>query len=172
MNHARFTFHRLWAIVLKEFIQMRRDRVTFGMMIGIPLIQLMLFGFAINSDPRHLPTAIDASQAVINSNIKAGLAAAREAVDIRCALAAERPDAFRPYLATSLAVLSNCLDAAGDPSGALAAVAEALATIAPVKTVSFLGRRRRVPMLDDYRAGRARERSAADRSALCNSSPS
>ncbi|MEO5960726.1 MAG: ABC transporter permease [Opitutaceae bacterium] len=56
MNH--FTFHRLWAIVLKEFIQMRRDRVTFGMMVGIPLMQLLLFGFAINSDPRHLPTAL------------------------------------------------------------------------------------------------------------------
>jgi ABC-2 type transport system permease protein len=54
----RFTLHRLWAMVLKEFIQMRRDRVTFGMMVGIPLMQLMLFGFAINSDPRHLPTAI------------------------------------------------------------------------------------------------------------------
>ncbi len=54
----RFTFHRLWAVVLKEFIQMRRDRVTFGMMVGIPLLQLMLFGFAINSDPRHLPTAV------------------------------------------------------------------------------------------------------------------
>ncbi len=54
----RFTLHRLWAIVLKEFIQMRRDRVTFAMMVGIPLMQLMLFGFAINSDPRHLPTAI------------------------------------------------------------------------------------------------------------------
>jgi len=54
----RFTVHRLWAIVLKEFIQMRRDRVTFGMMVGIPLLQLMLFGFAINSDPRHLPTAL------------------------------------------------------------------------------------------------------------------
>lgn len=54
----RFTPHRLWAIVIKEFIQMRRDRVTFGMMVGIPLMQLMLFGFAINSDPRHLPTAI------------------------------------------------------------------------------------------------------------------
>ena len=38
----RFTFHRLWAIVLKEFIQMRRDRVTFAMMIGIPLILLVL----------------------------------------------------------------------------------------------------------------------------------
>jgi ABC-2 type transport system permease protein len=54
----RFTAHRLWAMVLKEFIQMRRDRVTFGMMVGIPLMQLMLFGFAINSDPRHLPTAL------------------------------------------------------------------------------------------------------------------
>ena len=54
----RFTLHRLWAIVLKEFIQMRRDRVTFGMMVGIPLMQLTLFGFAINSDPRHLPTAL------------------------------------------------------------------------------------------------------------------
>src|ERR1044071_10185633 len=54
----RFTFHRLWAVVLKEFIQMRRDRVTFGMMVGIPLLQLTLFGYAINSDPRHLPTAL------------------------------------------------------------------------------------------------------------------
>ena len=54
----RFTFHRFWAVVLKEFIQMKRDRVTFVMMVGIPLMQLMLFGFAINSDPKHLPTAL------------------------------------------------------------------------------------------------------------------
>ena len=53
-----FSFSRFWAIVVKEFIQMRRDRVTFGMMIGIPLIQLILFGFAINADPKHLPTAV------------------------------------------------------------------------------------------------------------------
>ena len=38
----RFTFHRFWAIVLKEFIQMRRDRMTFGMMVGIPMIQISL----------------------------------------------------------------------------------------------------------------------------------
>lgn len=50
--------HRLWAVVVKEFIQMRRDRMTFGMMIGIPLIQLLLFGFAINSNPKNLPTAV------------------------------------------------------------------------------------------------------------------
>lgn len=53
-----FCFQRFAAIVYKEFIQMRRDRVTFAMMIGIPLMQLILFGYAINSDPRHLPTAV------------------------------------------------------------------------------------------------------------------
>jgi ABC-2 type transport system permease protein len=45
-------------MVVKEFIQMRRDRLTFGMMIGIPLLQLILFGYAINSDPKRLPTAV------------------------------------------------------------------------------------------------------------------
>ena len=54
----RFSFSRFWAVVLKEFIQMKRDRTTFAMMVGIPLVQLMLFGFAINSDPKRLPTAI------------------------------------------------------------------------------------------------------------------
>lgn len=57
---ARFAFNlrRFWAIVLKEFIQMRRDRLTFGMMAGIPLLQLLLFGYAINMNPKHLPTAV------------------------------------------------------------------------------------------------------------------
>jgi ABC-2 type transport system permease protein len=54
----RFTLHRFWAVVLKELIQMRRDRLTFAMMVGIPLLQLTLFGYAINSDPKHLPTAL------------------------------------------------------------------------------------------------------------------
>ena len=45
-------------MVVKEFIQMRRDRMTFGMMIGVPVMQLVLFGFAINSDPKHLPTVV------------------------------------------------------------------------------------------------------------------
>jgi ABC-2 type transport system permease protein len=53
-----FSFARFWAMVVKEFVQMRRDRLTFGMMIGIPMIQLVLFGFAINSDPKHLPAAV------------------------------------------------------------------------------------------------------------------
>ena len=58
MQRRAFSLGRFWAIVAKEFIQMRRDRITLGMMLGIPLTQLILFGYAINSDPRHLPTAI------------------------------------------------------------------------------------------------------------------
>jgi ABC-2 type transport system permease protein len=57
-GHRTLSLSRLWAIVVKEFIQMRRDRVTFGMMIGVPLIQLVLFGYAINADPKQLPTAV------------------------------------------------------------------------------------------------------------------
>ncbi|MGB8856254.1 MAG: ABC transporter permease [Burkholderiales bacterium] len=53
-----FSFSRLIGIALKEFIQLRRDRLTFGMIVGIPIIQLMLFGFAINADPKYLPTAV------------------------------------------------------------------------------------------------------------------
>jgi len=52
------SFGRLWALLVKESIQMRRDRVTFAMMLGIPLILLMLFGFAINTDPKQLPAAL------------------------------------------------------------------------------------------------------------------
>ena len=53
-----FSWSRWLGILIKEFIQLRRDRLTFGMIVGIPVIQLLLFGFAINSDPRHLPTAV------------------------------------------------------------------------------------------------------------------
>ncbi len=52
-----FVWERWLGIMHKELIQLRRDRLTFGMIIGIPLIQLMIFGFAINSDPKHMPTA-------------------------------------------------------------------------------------------------------------------
>ncbi|NDR58787.1 ABC transporter permease [Aliiruegeria sabulilitoris] len=53
-----FSLRRLGALLRKESVQMRRDRVTFAMMIGIPLIQLVLFGFAINNDPKDLPAAL------------------------------------------------------------------------------------------------------------------
>jgi len=57
-TRAKFSTARLWAVVVKEFVQMRRDRLTFAMILGIPLVQLILFGFAINSDPKHLPAAV------------------------------------------------------------------------------------------------------------------
>ncbi len=53
-----FSLGRLLAIIAKEAIQMRRDRLTFAMMLGVPLMQLMLFGFAINTDPKALPAAL------------------------------------------------------------------------------------------------------------------
>ncbi|TGP46039.1 ABC transporter permease [bacterium M00.F.Ca.ET.228.01.1.1] len=53
-----FSLTRWWSVVLKEFLQLRRDRVTFAMIVGVPIVQLALFGFAINTDPKHLPTAV------------------------------------------------------------------------------------------------------------------
>ena len=61
LNGERFSFVRWWSVVLKEFLQLRRDRVTFAMMIGIPVMQLFLFGFAINTDPKHLLTGVIAA---------------------------------------------------------------------------------------------------------------
>jgi ABC-2 type transport system permease protein len=55
-------WRRLAAIVIKEFIQLRRDRLTFAMIVGIPIIQMALFGFAINGDPKALPTAVIAHE--------------------------------------------------------------------------------------------------------------
>jgi ABC-2 type transport system permease protein len=55
---SRFSWARTLAIFLKEFQQMLRDRPTFGMAVGVPILQLVLFGYAINTDPRGLPTAL------------------------------------------------------------------------------------------------------------------
>ena len=51
-------WRRVGAMLLKEFLQLRRDRITFATMIVLPLLQLMLFGYAINTTPRNLPTAV------------------------------------------------------------------------------------------------------------------
>ena len=56
-----FSFTRLGALLTKEFIQMRRDRITFAMMLVVPLVQLVLFGYAINNDPKGLPAALVAT---------------------------------------------------------------------------------------------------------------
>lgn len=53
-----FSIARWWSIVRKEFLQLRRDRVTFAMIVGVPIIQMALFGYAINTDPKHLDTAV------------------------------------------------------------------------------------------------------------------
>jgi len=53
-----FSAARWWSIVLKEFTQLKRDRLTFAMIVGIPVMQMTLFGFAINTNPKHLDTGI------------------------------------------------------------------------------------------------------------------
>ncbi len=58
MTFEALSWSRWSGIIVKEFIQLKRDRLTFGMVVGIPILQLVLFGFAINSDPRQLPTAV------------------------------------------------------------------------------------------------------------------
>jgi ABC-2 type transport system permease protein len=60
INSRKFrkSLFRVWAMVQKEFVQMRRDRVTLGMIVSIPLIQLIMFGFAINLNPSNLPAAV------------------------------------------------------------------------------------------------------------------
>jgi ABC-2 type transport system permease protein len=69
-----FSMARWWSIVLKEFLQLRRDRVTFAMIVGLPIIQLTLFGYAINTDPKHLPTAIVVSEdSVFSRSFVAGM---------------------------------------------------------------------------------------------------
>jgi ABC-2 type transport system permease protein len=58
-REQRFGFwRRSYAMLVKEFIQLRRDRVSFAMIVMIPVMQLLLFGYAINTNPRHLPTAV------------------------------------------------------------------------------------------------------------------
>ena len=57
-----FSPARFAAMLTKEFVQMRRDRLTFAMMIGVPIMQLVLFGFAINMDPKGLPAAVVAAE--------------------------------------------------------------------------------------------------------------
>jgi ABC-2 type transport system permease protein len=58
-SEPRFGFWlRSYAMVVKEFIQLRRDRVSFGMIVMIPVMQLLLFGYAINTTPRNLPSAV------------------------------------------------------------------------------------------------------------------
>jgi len=70
-----FSWSRWLGIVGKEFTQLKRDRLTFAMIVGIPVLQLILFGFAINSDPKHMPAAVrDADRSEFSRSILAALA--------------------------------------------------------------------------------------------------
>jgi ABC-2 type transport system permease protein len=57
INQA-FSLQRMTAVLVKEFILLTRDRITYALILAVPIIQMLLFGYAINSDPRHLPTAV------------------------------------------------------------------------------------------------------------------
>lgn len=70
------TFTRTLAIAQKELLQLRRDRMTVGMMVGLPLLQLMLFGYAINTDVRHMPTLVfDQDRSAASRDLARSLAA-------------------------------------------------------------------------------------------------
>jgi ABC-2 type transport system permease protein len=93
---ARSSFSRFLAMLMKEFIQLRRDRITLATMISVPVMQLFLFGYAINTTPRHLPTAV-----LLQENTDVG----------RSILAALRNTAFFDirHVATSEAELDSLL---------------------------------------------------------------
>jgi ABC-2 type transport system permease protein len=97
VTQRRFSLRRIAAILVKEFIQLRRDRLTFAMILGIPTMQLLLFGFAINSDPKHLPAAIAISDpGTFSDSIVAALSNSGY-YDIR--LATNSPEKARRLLA-------------------------------------------------------------------------
>lgn len=74
MKNANFSLRRIWAVMKKEFIQLRRDSTTLGMIVTIPIMQLVMFGYAINSDPKHMPTAVlSHDHSIIARNILTGL---------------------------------------------------------------------------------------------------
>jgi ABC-2 type transport system permease protein len=73
-SNLGLSWSRWVGIIVKEFIQLRRDRLTFGMIVGIPIMQLILFGYAINSDPKHLPSAaVIADHSVYSRTLLQGL---------------------------------------------------------------------------------------------------
>ena len=75
LTMGRGFLRRLGAVIMKEVLQLRRDRLTFAMMFGMPIMQLLLFGYAIDTDPHRLPTAvIAADQSQITRTVLSALA--------------------------------------------------------------------------------------------------
>jgi ABC-2 type transport system permease protein len=71
-------WRKIWAVLIKEFIQLKRDHMSFAMIVMVPLLQLLLFGYAINTNPRHLPTAVLLQE---NSDIGRAILAALKNTD-------------------------------------------------------------------------------------------
>jgi ABC-2 type transport system permease protein len=70
-----FSLDRMIAVLVKEFIQLTRDRVTYALILVVPIVQMLLFGYAINTDPRHLPTALLVQEnSVLSRSIVSSLA--------------------------------------------------------------------------------------------------
>ena len=68
------SFTRIRGIMVKELLQLKRERLTFGMIVVMPVVMLMIFGYAINSDPKHLPTIVlDYSKSDYSRSLIAGL---------------------------------------------------------------------------------------------------
>ena len=61
---SSLSWNRIFAVLMKEFVQLSRDRLTYAMILAMPIVQILLFGYAINSDPRHLPMAVDRKSVV------------------------------------------------------------------------------------------------------------
>lgn len=138
----RVRYSRFWPMLWKEFIQIRRDRLTLGMILILPAAQLLLFGYAIQTDVRHLPTVVldesrsSESRALVttlmntgsfdNAGTVADRAAARRAIDEGTASAALviPPEYGREIAAGRMATAQMLVDAA-DPQTAGAAISGA-----------------------------------------------
>ncbi|MEX2152980.1 MAG: ABC transporter permease [Gemmatimonadaceae bacterium] len=146
MSRAHFRLSGLWPMIRKEFIQMRRDRLTIAMMVGMPAIQLALFGYAIRTEVRHLPTVVldesrsSASRSLVDAMRNTGnfdmIGEARtrdeirsliEAGDARAALVIP-PDFARDLKRGRTARAQVIVDAA-DPLASTAAIGAAAAAV-------------------------------------------
>ena len=145
---------RFWPMFRKEFIQMRRDRLTLGIMIGIPVIQLLMFGFAIQTDVRHIPTVVldesrtPASRDIIQAFENTGSFRIVAHVDDRRALDAAIargdaqagivvPEDYPRDLARGTTATVQVIVDASDPLSSTAALAAA-AGVAQVRSLAIL----------------------------------
>jgi ABC-2 type transport system permease protein len=162
---ARIRRSRFWPMLWKEFIQMRRDRLTFGMITVLPAVQLMLFGYAIQTDVRHLPTVVlDESRTSDSRRLIAVVAntgnfdivgAVADREQLRSEILGARasaalvipPDYARDLRAGRTATAQMVVDAA-DPQASSAAMAGAQLAAAALSTAIVAERFGAVPPLE------------------------